>query len=171
MSPRSSATERKKLLRIYLNDHLAGATLAVRVTRRALGSNRGGPLGAFLQDFLTEISEDRDALGKIMGDLGLPTDRLKQAAAAAGERVGRLKLNGSLTGYSDLSRLVELEGLHAGVNAKLGLWKSLQHVADVYEPIDPAALEGLIGRAESQLERLEHHRLAAAERALGRSGA
>ena len=42
-------------------------------------------------------------------------DRLKVAGAWAGEKAGRLKLNGHLTGYSPQSRVIELEGLVVGV--------------------------------------------------------
>lgn len=165
MSRPSAATDRQKLLRIYLNDHLMGAALALRVVRRSAGSNRGEPLGDFLQELHTEIAEDQEALKRLMDAFGFPVDPLKQAAAAAGERLGRLKLNGSLTGYSALSRLVELEGLHAGVDAKLRLWKSLRQVAPTHPQLDPPTLDRLIGRAESQLERLEPHRTDAASRA------
>lgn len=165
MSRPSAATDRQKLLCIYLNDHLMGAALALRLIRRSLRSNRGEPLGDFLQELHAEVADDQEALKKLMSAFGFPVDPLKQAAAVAGERLGRLKLNGSLTGYSALSRLVELEGLHAGVDAKLRLWKSLHQVAPAHPQIDPAALDRLIGRAESQLKRLESHRLEAASRA------
>ena len=46
-----------------------------------------------------------------MRDLGFGADKLKNVAAWGLEKVGRLKLNGELTGYSPLSRMVELEGL------------------------------------------------------------
>lgn len=167
MSHPSAATGGHKLLRIYLNDHMMGATLALRLIGRSLSRNRGEPLGDFLTELQTEVAEDRAALRALMDAFAFPVDPLKQAAAVAGERLGRLKLNGSLTGYSDLSRLVELEGLHAGVDAKLRLWKSLQQVAPAHPQIDTAALDRLIGRAESQLERLEPHRMDAASRAFG----
>lgn len=165
MSQPSAATDRRKLLRIYLNDHLMGATLALGLIRRSIGSNRGGALGDFLEELHVEVAEDRDALKELMDAFAFPVDPIKQVAAVAGERIGRLKLNGRLTGYSDLSRLLELEGLHAGVDAKLRLWKSLRQVASAHSPIDPATLDRLITRAESQLERLEPHRLEAASRA------
>lgn len=161
----AATTDRRRLLRIYMNDHLMGAALALRLIRRSMRSNSGEPLGDFLQELHTEIAEDKDTLQELMDAFGFPVDPIKQAAAVAGERIGRLKLNGSLTGYSALSRLIEIEGLHAGVDAKLRLWKSLRHVAPAHPQIDPAVLDRLIGRAESQLQRLEPHRLDAASRA------
>ena len=46
-----------------------------------------------------------------MEDLGFDSDTMKDLGGWALEKVGRLKLNGQLTGYSPLSRVVELEGL------------------------------------------------------------
>lgn len=39
---------RRRLLQIYLNDHLAGAVGGAELARRCLRSNRGTPLGALL---------------------------------------------------------------------------------------------------------------------------
>lgn len=160
------ATNKRKLLRIYLNDHLAGATVGIHLTRRCLSSNQGTPLGAFLQEFLIEIAEDRTTLMDLMDALRLSRDPAKQALAVIGERVGRAKLNGSLRGYSDLSRLEELEGLTAGVNVKLRLWEALRRVASSHAAIAATDLDRLVDRASGQLERLETHRLEAAARAL-----
>ena len=65
----------------------------------------------------------------IMEDLGFGGDRLKNAGAWALEKAGRLKLNGELTGYSPLSRVVELEGLLTGITGKWGLWVALLELA------------------------------------------
>ena len=53
-----------------------------------------------------------------MDRLGVAQGRLKPLAAVFGERLGRLKLNGRLWGYSPLSRLDELELLQIGVVGK-----------------------------------------------------
>lgn len=161
------ATTRRRLLRIYLNDHLAGAEVVVRVARRCLASNRASPLGDFLADLLTEVAEDRAALEQLIDALELPRARIKVAAAAAAELTARLKLNGRWTGYSDLSRLEELDGLLAGIALKQRMWQSLQHVAGAHPALEQADLGRLIERAASQVERLEKHRLEAAARAFG----
>jgi hypothetical protein len=99
-----------------------------------------------------------------MSAVGVGEDHLKSIAARVAERLGRLKLNGSIVSYSPLSRLVELEGLSIGVEGKRLLWKVLA------ERRDPALadfdFEALIARAESQRDRLEQLRLEAAELAL-----
>lgn len=153
------------MLEIYLNDHLAGATAVRELARRAAGSNRGSAYGPFLELLAAEIDEDRETLLTIMAALGAGTDRLKVTAAWGAEKLGRLKLNGRLLGYSPLSRVVELEGLALGVSGKLALWRALQELA-VQEPrLEGFDLDALIARGERQRDELESHRLLAAAEA------
>jgi hypothetical protein len=157
-----------RLLPIYLNDHLAGATIGVELARRAARENAGNPVGAFLSDtLLPEIAEDRETLRSLMATLGIPRSRPKTAAAWVAEKVGRLKLNGEWRRYSPLSRLLELEGLAAGIEAKQAMWISLERVRDTDARLQEVDLRHLVERAQSQRERLEQHRLAAAATALG----
>lgn len=144
-----------KLLSIYLNDHLAGATLGRELSRRIAGHNRAHPDGPTLQQLAQEIDEDRETLLAIMGALDVGTDRLKVVSGWAGEKLGRLKLNGRLLGFSPLSRLVELEGLLLGVRGKQKLWESLQLIADQESRLDAAQLIGLLDRAQRQFEQLD----------------
>lgn len=155
-----------KLLRIYLNDHHAGATAGSELSRRCLKNNLGTAYESFLRDLTRTIQEDRSELETLMESLGMASDRLKQAGAWMAERVGRLKLNGQITGYSPLSRLWELEGLKLGVSGKLSLWKSLKQVADHDSRLAITDFDKLITRAEEQLVGLEEHRLMAAAEAL-----
>jgi len=154
----------KKLLSIYLNDHLAGATVGLELARRARGANEGTPLGEMLAGLEREIDEDRDSLKALMSKLGVREDPLKVAAGWAAEKAGRLKLNGQLTGYSPLSRLVELEGLYVGVTGKLSLWKNLE--ATKGERVGGIDIAALSKRAESQRRRLAPARRKAAEEAI-----
>ena len=148
-----------KLLSTYLNDHLAGSTVGVELARRAAGSNEGTDLGAFLSRLATEIEEDRDTLLAIMDRLGVKKDRAKVAAGWAGEKVGRLKPNNRLFGYSPLSRVIELEGLALGVEGKRSLWQVL---AELREPrLAEFDFVALLERARAQRDQLQKRRLAA----------
>jgi hypothetical protein len=154
-------------LAIYLNDHLAGSTAGVELARRLHGQNRGSEYEQPLGELAAEIAEDRTTLLTIMERLDIGRDRLKVAGAWAGEKLGRLKLNGQLTGYSPLSRLVELEGLETGINGKRAMWAALEHVAEARVPgFDFADLRR---RAERQAAEVEERRLEAAETALASS--
>jgi hypothetical protein len=141
--------------------------VGVELSRRAQRQNDGTELGAFLDELHVELAEDRDTLLGVIRALELEPARVKVAAGWVAEKLGRLKLNGQLTGYSPLSRLVELEGLASGINAKLALWLSLAQVRDRDGRLEAFDFDALVARAESQRERLEPFRLAAATGALG----
>jgi len=152
------------LLATYLNDHLAGSTVGVELARRARGSNEGSELGGFLAELTIEIEQDRATLEEVMAAVGAGRDRIKVVGAWAGEKVGRLKLNGSLLGYSPLSRVVELEGLRLGVEGKACLWRMLRELAD--PRLSSFDFDALIVRAERQRDGLEQRRLEAGRLAL-----
>ncbi len=154
------------LLAIYLNDHLTGATAGRELARRTAASNRGSSHGPFLQTLAREIDEDRDSLIRIMEAVGIRVDPVKVALGWTAEKVGRLKFNGRLTGYSPLSRLIELEGLTLGVRGKLTGWRTLQHLRPRMPELERFDLDALEQRAKRQLEQLEQHRLEAAAEAL-----
>src|SRR6478672_10510242 len=116
---------RSSHLAIYLNDHLAGATGGAELAQRAAGANRGSELGEFLAGLAAEVKEDRESLLALMSALGIGVDHAKVVAGWTAEKLGRLKLNGQIAGYSPLSRLVELEAMMIGVRGKLALWSAL----------------------------------------------
>ena len=153
-----------KLLSIYLNDHLAGATLGVELARRSRASNKGTPLGDYLESLASEIESDREILERLMARLAIRPDRLKAFGAWAAEKLGRLKLNGQLTGYSPLSRVLELESLYLGITGKREMWRALQR--SLGNDIPGFDFEALARRAERQAAEVEEHRLEVAEAAL-----
>jgi len=153
------------LLAIYLNDHLAGATAGRDLARRAASSNRASEHGRFLEDLALQVDRDRDSLLSLMRELDVGVDHAKVLGGWAAEKLGRLKLNGRLLGYSPLSRVLELEGLTLGVRGKLALWFALLQLQPDEPRLKKAELQKLIGRAETQLTELEKHRLLAAREA------
>jgi hypothetical protein len=144
----------RKLLRIYLQDHLAASTGGLELARRARGSNEGTPYGEPLARLADDIAADRRALESLMEDLGFGADRAKNLVFWVGEKAGRLKLNGQLTGYSPLSRMIEIEGLITGVNGKRSLWLTLRELAETDRDLDAERLGRLVERAEQQLATL-----------------
>lgn len=152
---------RQKLLNIYLADHLAGAAVGQELAKRCLSNNSGTELGTYLTSFLDELEEDRSTLERVIDTVGGQPDRLKLGAAWLSEKAGRLKLNGQLRGYSDLSRVVELEGLCIGVEGKAAMWASLREVAENDSRLDGFDFNALESRAKQQREQLEVHRRAA----------
>ena len=153
-----------RYLAVYLNDHLAGSTAIVELVRRAAREHEGTELGGFLVRLGADIAQDRQALRQVMDAAGARPDVLKILAAWTAEKVGRLKLNGRLTGRSPLSPFVELEAIEVGVYGKLLLWQVLRG----RRPPGAGAvdLDELIRRAQRQLDEVERHRRDAAD-ALG----
>jgi hypothetical protein len=154
-----------RLLAIYLNDHLAGATLGVELARRLRSSNRGdAEMGDPLSRICAEIEADQETLIRLMERLGVDRNPIKPALAKAAERLGRLKLNGQVRGYSPLSRVLELEVLAAGIGGKIQLWNALEQ--SFGESLESFDFHALAERADSQGQRVEDLHLAAAQRAL-----
>jgi hypothetical protein len=152
-------------LTIYLNDHLAGATAGVELARRLRSSNEDDPeFGPALVEICAEVEADRETLKAVMDRLEVGQSKLKPAAAVLGERLGRLKLNGRLWGYSPLSRLDELELLQIGVVGKRRLWRALEYTHA--DDLSGFELGALAERATGQLHRLEALHLKAASLAL-----
>jgi hypothetical protein len=147
-----------KLLGIYLNDHLAGATAGLELAGRARGANEGTEYGEALTRLADGIEADRRALEGVMERLEVGRDHPKVLAGWVAEKIGRLKPNGQLLGYSPLSRVLELEGLALGVTGKLALWRTLHGLAAEDDRLDAAYLGRLAERAERQLAELEEQR-------------
>lgn len=154
-----------RFLAIYLNDHLAGATLGVELARRLRSSNQGdAEFGQPLAQLCGEIEEDHGTLVGLMEHLDVGRDPVKPVLAKVAERLGRLKLNGRIRGYSPLSRVLELEFLSGMVGGKLQLWNALEQ--SFGESLDGFDFHALAARADSQGQRLEDLHLAATQRTL-----
>ena len=153
-------------LATYLNDHLSGSASGRELARRALQSNRGNEYGEVLEDVTRQIEEDVETLLRLMAALDVKPDRIKEALGWTAEKLGRLKLNGQLLGYSPLSRMIELEGLMLGISGKLGLWQALQVALGDDPRLADFDLEQLEERARQQRQAVERLRRRAAVEAL-----
>jgi hypothetical protein len=156
----------RTLVRVYLNDHRAAASGGVSLARRIQHNNASSALGDTMRRVIPDIEQDATTLEHIIDRLGVPSNRPKQFLAAAAERVSRLKLNARLTAYSPLSRLLEVEALLAGIDAKRSLWCALgsSAAAGVLPEFDFTALAQ---RATEQRRQLQPHHRAAASTAFG----
>lgn len=156
---------RSNLLAIYLNDHLAGATAGVELARRVRSSNEADPeLGEPLRQLCAEIEADRVILERVMAAFEVKRNPVKPIGAWLGEKLGRLKPNGSLWGYSPLSRMLELELLVIGITGKMRMWRVLEQAYG--ETVPGVDFDQLALRAASQRQRVEELHLLAAARAL-----
>jgi hypothetical protein len=102
-----------------------------------------------------------------MARLGVDRSPVKPAGAWTLEKVGRLKLNGRVRGYSPLSQLEDLEALQIGVTGKRSLWEAVALAFPEDERLEDIDFVSLIERADRQLSEIAEHRRAVAREALG----
>ena len=153
----------RRLLAIYLQDHRAGAAGGVQLARRLRGNTSDTPIAETTANVCAEIEEALGVLDRVMDHLEVGRNQLKIAAAWSGEKLGRLKLNGRLVGYSPLSRLVELELLDLGLTGQTEMWLALH--GTLGPRLSEFDLPGQIERARGLRETVEGLRLDAAAEA------
>ena len=153
-----------ELLGVYLNDHLAGSAAGTELAAKLRDNNEGTELGDVMAALHHDISQDKDALEELMGQLEVERDPVKEAAGWMLEKLSRLRLNPALTGGAELTRLLETEALSLGIEGKLMMWLALKEAAAGDPRLAAADLDRLIERARGQRRTLEPHRLAAAVR-------
>jgi hypothetical protein len=168
VAPASSADE--TYLAIYMNDQLALGVLWREIARRSSRSNHGTETGRALADVANAIAEDVETFEQLMRRLDIPRQPAKPVLAMAGERLGRLKLNGRLRGYSPLSRFEELDLLVMGIDGKVVLWTNLRDHADLGARLPDVDFDALIERARDQRSRLEPFHARAGRAALAGEG-
>lgn len=167
MSVRTGRRTGHDLLGVYLNDHLAGATAGVELARRmTAAAEPGSETAAAMKTLTSEIAADRKALIEIMAALDIPVRGYKMFAAWAGEKAGRLKLNGRLLTRSPLSSLEETEMLRLGVEGKAAGWRTLRVLAERDTRLGAGRLDELLARAGRQSAALETLRAGIADRML-----
>jgi hypothetical protein len=167
MATKTTQRTGQDLLSVYLNDHLAGATMGLELARRmATSAEPESDPAAVLNRLAGEIAADRSALIAIMTALGIKVRGYKMFAAWAGEKAGRLKLNGHLLTRSPLSDLEEAELLRLGVEGKAAGWRTLRAVAERDSRLDTGQLGELLARAALQSDTLETLRVRIAQQVL-----
>jgi hypothetical protein len=168
MAKKTARRTEQDLLGVYLNDHLAGATVGLELVRRMAASAKpGSETASVVKPLVSEITADRSALVKMMAAVGVKIRGYKLLAAWAGEKAGRLKLNGHVLSRSPLSALEETEMLRLGVEGKAAGWRTLQVVAQRDHRLDAGQLDELLARATRQSDTLESLRVTIAEQVLG----
>src|SRR5947209_3389729 len=140
----------RDFLPIYMNDQLALGVVWREVARRCARENEGTETGEAVARVAAAIAEDVETFRALMRRLAIAESRIKPPLAVAAERVGRLKPNGRLRGYSPLSRFVELDFLAMGIDGKRLLWATLRDLAGLAERLPDVDFDDLIARAEWQ---------------------
>ncbi|MGW7442000.1 hypothetical protein [Kitasatospora sp. NPDC054795] len=157
---------------VYLNDHLTGAFGGAALARRMADTHSDSRRATELRRLARDVEQDRDDLVRIMNTLAVPVRHYRTWLGLAGERIARLKPNGTLARRSPLSDLIELEAMRTGVEGKTALWQALRAIADNDPRLDPDDLDRLIRRAVEQTRTLSAwHQAVSAEVLTGRGPA
>lgn len=142
-------------LRIYLNDHRALLAAEHSLAQRSLEANQRSSLGQLLGRVVDQNRADQSVVEQLLDRVGGSANPVKKIAAIVGERFGRLKMNGQLTGYSPLSRVIEVEGLLATTAVRRAMWNAIAALAIDDEVTTDAAVRA--DTADEQHDLLAAH--------------
>jgi hypothetical protein len=146
--------ESLQYLKIYLDDHRAGATAGTDLARRIWRKNRSGPWGTELKEIRQLIKAEKETLDSVRAAVGVSGGQGKKALALVSAQAARLKPNGHFLRYSPLTRLVELETLMSGVQSKLGLWATLLETSSSFPGLARFDFAALGEQSEAELKSL-----------------
>lgn len=147
----------------HVHLHLAASAAGIDLFGRAGDGMIDREAGELAHELRAELLQERRQLRRMADRLDVGESMLLTNGARLGERLGRLKPNGSLLRRTPLTDLVELEAMRDAVGAKRVGWEALRAVADRHEALDADELQGLVDQAAEQGRRLgeAHARTAA----------
>lgn len=149
----------------YLNDHLAGSTIAIELLNHL--QETPGPMQSTLRRVREEVLIDRQELERLMVRLNIAQSTPRRLMAWVSEKVAHVKFWFDDFSGRELRLLEALEIISLGIEGKKALWRSLSTVADAgCAPLRAADIGRLIGRAEEQRKEIETLRIDAARIAL-----
>ena len=141
-------------LGLYLSDHLTGATAGAERIERMAADFVDTPVFAALSELAAEIRGEHLYVQHLIGELGLRRRPIAEAVSWVGERVGRLKANGSLLKRSPMTLVLEAELMRSAVIGKLGMWQTLDDNAEGLG-LDAEQFREFAQKAEHQREVLD----------------
>ena len=151
----------KEPLAVYLEDHLAGAQMAIDVLEDMRDEYAGEPLSQFAGELLVDIKKDQEILRDLAQQVGGDrSDPVKEALAWVGEKVTRVKLRRRAGG--GLGTYLSLETLALGILGKLSLWEALAEIDTPDHRLRGVDFNELAERARTQHARVKDYRLAVA---------
>ena len=151
-------------LKIYFDDHSAMMTAELELIMRCRHENEKSDSHANLNEFLktlhASVELQRDRVRSLLSRLGAKPNLVKDTSGWILEKVGRLKLNGSLTGYSPLSRILEVEALIAAATTRKALWNFIATLAREESEDDQLTCQEFLEICSKEIDELEKiHRL------------
>lgn len=154
----------KTPLASYLNDHLAGAVVAMELLEHLERAHLGESVGRFISELKADITADRHELEELMSQHNIPASLPRKAAAWLSEKGIQLKVRLADPGAGALYLLETLDALSVGIEGKRLLWRAIS--AASVPGLADSEYTRLQERAEEQRSRVEAIRLDAAKSAL-----
>ena len=151
-------------LAIYLQDHLAGAALAIELLETLRDQHEGESVGALAAQLVAEVEADRGVLDALARRVAEGSSLLKDATGWLGAKISQLKLGRQAAGT--LGTFQAFETLALGILGKVALWEALMEVAPSDARLSGLDFQALAQRAQAQHARVERQRLALARTAL-----
>lgn len=152
-------------LSAYMNDHLAGATVALEALDHLIKRHKGKPLGDFFKQLEQEVEEDSRTLQRIIASRG-GESTFRKAGGWLAEKFSRTKFKAAGEQRDELGTLQALEMLELGIRGKQLLWRAIS-CAKLPASLD-VDLSALERRAVEQQERVERQRMETAREVFGR---
>jgi hypothetical protein len=150
----------------YLNDHLAGSSVALNLLDHLVKHSVTADARDFFRALRADIRADRATLEHLLRRAGGGTSPLRQTGGWLAERLARLKLTVEDPSGGSLYELEALELLGLGVEGKRALWKALAMVP----VLGDTDFDTLGRRADDQRARIEERRIQVARDALSDRG-
>ena len=146
----------------YLRDHAAASVAMIELAKRSCDNNQGTELGDYLTRTIPRLENEHSALEHLIKQMDASESAVKNIAAWGAEKLGRLKLNDAVLRYSELSRIVELEGLIAATEIKIIMWNALKTLAARNPNFSGPEMDRFISENQIMKENLKgYHRAAA----------
>jgi hypothetical protein len=149
-----------RYLVVHLRDHHALLIALRELCHRMASSSPVDAERALAGRILEDAESDRRELGVVLHGFSSAPSRARTAAVRVGERIGRLKPNGTLLRRSPMTSVVELEGCQLLLESVRALWLGLDHLG-----LGPADTAMRAQRAVQNSADADTLRLAALERA------
>jgi hypothetical protein len=150
-------------LGVYLNDHLAGATAALKMLD-TLAAHDDVELRDFAATLRQAISQDRDQLARLMENASIEIGTARRAVGWITEMGAELKLTVDDPTDGRLKTFELLEMLALGIDGKRALWAALR-IVSTEVPSLRADYSTLAHRADEQRTAVESRRLECAAKA------
>jgi hypothetical protein len=138
-------------LRRYLEDHVSGADVGLRIASRLEHDHPGTEVAVVMARMTGDIRAERAVVVGALDRLDAPADPVRRAMGLVGS-LGRLAA--SLPFVPGPSLLEDLEALAVGVWGKRLLWGALGRVQESEGGFDGIDLDALASAAEEQEKEL-----------------